>query len=77
MKRNPSKWQGKRKYCKKCKGYRTYGGIKYILLGFIPIKLTTFKNECRCNRYDSSKPTELDKEKCKEVLNKNKEQNND
>lgn len=75
MKRNKNKWNKKIKYCNKCRGFKTKGGIKHNLFGFIPIKITTFRHECRCVRYEGQ--TELDKEKCDEVLKEQKEQKND
>lgn len=70
MKRNKNKWH-KREYCTKCKGFRTRGGRRFKLFGLIPIKLTEWNNDCRCFTYKGE--TELDKEKCKEVLRKNED----
>jgi len=62
------KWH-KRKYCKKCKGYRTTGGFKILFGAF---SIGNWEHECRCFRYSGK--TELDKKKCNEVL---REQEND
>lgn len=72
MKRNKNKWH-KREYCKICKGYRTRGGLRFKLFGLIPIKLTEWKHECRCFEYKGK--TELDKEKCEEVIRKQENNN--
>lgn len=68
-------WNKRIKYCKKCKGYQTKGGFKFKLFGFWTIKLTEYKQECKCTRYAGE--TELDKEKCEEVLKKQEEDKND
>lgn len=68
-------WKNKM-YCKKCKTYRTMGGIEIKLFGLFPFKITLRTKECAC--YDMYKgQTELDKEKCKEVLQKQEDKNND
>jgi hypothetical protein len=87
-KQNKKIWRGWTP-CKKCNGRKTYGGIK-ILFGLFRLKkwehpckkcvISTLKamsgRSQQVNMYAGVK-TELDKEKCEEVINENKEQNND
>jgi hypothetical protein len=68
-KRDKSKWH-RRIFCEKCKGYRTYGGSKFWF-----IKITEWRNECRCFQYKGE--TVLDKEKCEQVLKQQEKNEND
>lgn len=73
MKRNKKIWRGWTP-CKKCNGRKTYGGIK-ILFGLFRLK--KWKHSCKCNNVVYEGKTEIDKEKCEEVLRKQKEQKDD
>jgi len=66
-------WSKRVRYCKKCKGYETKGGFKFKLPILGTIKITEYKQDCLCTRYAGV--TELDKEKCKEVLKKQEDKN--
>ncbi len=80
MKRNKKLWH-KRKKCDDCKTFKTWGGIKKF---FRLRKITQWVHPCKCSVIKlhspvptetvyNGFPTELDKEKCSEILRENKE----